>query len=314
MNIRKITIVLAVVLIIGAVVASRFLISSRQEEDGESQVVAREKVPKVQVVSVNNRTIQAPIRITGQLAAPDKVELYAEVSGLMQPTRARFKEGIPFAKGALLISLEDEESRFNLLSQKSALLNSLTQAMPDLKLDFPQAYQKWQDYLDNFDVNEPLPPLPETETPKEKYYLSTRNIYNQYYSIRSLEERLKKYKIYAPFSGVVTEANVNPGTLVRVGQKLGEFINANGFELIASMSVKELDYIQVGDRVMLYSDDIQGSWPGLVVRINNKVDTNTQTVEAFIAVSGARLKENMFYRVKSVPNRSAMPLPSLAMP
>ena len=40
-----------------------------------------------------------------------------------------------------------------------------------------------------------------------------------------MEATLDKYTIKAPFNVVVTQSNINPGTLVRNGQKLGEFIN-----------------------------------------------------------------------------------------
>ena len=38
-------------------------------------------------------------------------------------------------------------------SAKSSLYNSIAAIMPDLRLDFPDAFQKWQTYLNNFDLN-----------------------------------------------------------------------------------------------------------------------------------------------------------------
>ena len=53
----------------------------------------------------------------------------------------------------------------------------------------------------------------------------------QYYSIKNIEKRLSKYNITAPFNGVLTEALVTKGTLIRPGQKLGEFIDTSVFEI-----------------------------------------------------------------------------------
>lgn len=293
MNIRKVTIVLAVLVIIGAVVASRFLTSSNKGEE-KPKAISKKSILQVNTLRVKNRTIDAPITVTGKLAAPNKVEIFAEVSGVLKGGSLLFKEGSQFPRGSILINIDDEEARLNLLSQKSQLLNSITQMMPDLKLDFPDAFPKWQTYLDNFDVNKSLEKLPEPDTDKEKYYVISRDIHNQFYSIKSQESRLRKYHIYAPFSGVVAESNINPGTLVRVGQKLGEFINPYSYELEALVSIKDIDLLKVGDPVRLTSVDISGNWKGTIKRINTRIDPNTQTVKVFIATTGQRLKEGMF--------------------
>ncbi len=290
MKIRQISIVLAVLVIIGAVIASRFL-GSKEEEKPEAKPKA---LPKVNTITIKNSNIQAPIIVTGKLVAPDKVELFAEVSGVLLKSSQAFKEGNAFARGNLMISIDDEEARLNMLSQKSALLNAITRMMPDMKLDYPEAYPDWQQYLDKFDVESNLKPLPEVNQDKVRYYVIANNIYNQYYAIKSQEARLRKYRIYAPFSGVVSEANINPGTLVRVGQKLGEFINAYNYELQAAVSVGDLEFMKVGDQVKLTSDNISGEWLGVIKRISNRIDPSTQSVNVFIGVGGKKLKEGMF--------------------
>lgn len=309
MNIRKVSIVLAVLIVVGAIIASRFLASSTGEK--KKIEAPKEALREVGIIQVKNSTLQAPITVTGRLVSPDKVEVFAEVGGVLNQNSRRFKEGNVFTRGSVMISINNEEARFNLLAQKSALLNALTQAMPDLKLDYPEAFPKWKTYLDNFDVDKAIQELPKTDTPKEKYYMTTRSIYDQYYTIKSSEARLRKYFIYAPFTGVVTEANINPGSLVRTGQKLGEFVKSGGYELEASMNTNELDFIEIGDQVSIFSEDISGQWQGTITRINNRVDPNSQTVKTYITVSGARLKENMFMRaeITADPLKNVMAIP-----
>ncbi len=290
MNFRKISIVLGVLILVGGIVASRFMGSSEKQETQALVKQAR----LVQHLRVKTQTILAPIQVTGKLAAPNKVEIFAEVKGVLSRASARFKAGNQFGQGAILLQINAEQDYFALLSQKSSLFNALTRMMPDMKLDYPQAYPKWQAYLDSFQVEKPLSPLPATESNQEKYYVVAQNIYSQYYTIKSQEARLQKYNIYAPFTGVVTESLINPGTLVRDGQKLGEFINPYNFELEADMSVKDLDFLGVGDQVELYSEDISGTWPGVVKRVNRRLDPATQTVKAYIATSGKKLREGMF--------------------
>jgi multidrug efflux pump subunit AcrA (membrane-fusion protein) len=243
---------------------------------------------------VENKVIQTQINLTGRLEAKDKIEVFAEVGGVLKPDSRRFREGNYFNKGQILLSIDDEEARLNLLAQKSSLLNQITLIMPDLKLDYPEAFENWQAYLTRFDVTQPLYPLPKPTTDKERYFISVKNLHNLYYSIESAEARLKKYQVRAPFSGNVSESNITDGTLVRVGQKLGEFLNTSTYELEAAVTMQDLEYVKMGNKVTLRSNDISGEWQGTVSRISDKIDPNTQTVKVFITVSGSKLKEGMY--------------------
>lgn len=300
MNFRKISIVIAIIILVGAVFASRFISSQKEiKAPPPPQKIIR----TVRSEIIKNKTIQAPITLTGKLVAPDKVEIFAEVPGILQNTSARFKEGNVFGQGAVLIQIDSEEARLTLQSQKSNLQNILTQMMPDLKLDYPEDFQLWQNYLDAFSVNKSLAAFPEPSSAKAKYFLISKNIYNQYYSIKSQETRLRKHNITAPFQGVVTQSSINPGTLVRVGQKLGEFINNSSFELEAAVSLKDLNFLSVGDLVELSSEDIAGQWQGTVRRISKSIDPQTQSVKLYIQVNDSRLREGMFMNANIKANQ-----------
>ena len=69
------------------------------------------------------------------------------------------------------------------------------------------------------------------EDEKENYFITGRGILSGFYNVKNLEQRLSKYRLVAPFSGVLTEALVTEGTLIRSGQKLGEFIDPTVYEL-----------------------------------------------------------------------------------
>jgi RND family efflux transporter MFP subunit len=166
--------------------------------------------------------------------------------------------------------------------------------LPDIRLDYSANAPEWQKYLDDFDVNKPLPALPTPKSDKEKYFLSTRGLSAQFFNIKALEERLTKYTIFAPFGGVVTSAGVDPGTMVVAGQKLGEFSNPSTYELEASVSISDLEYIKTNQQVSLKSDNLNQTWQGIIRRISDKIDPNTQTVRVFVAVSGKELREGMY--------------------
>jgi multidrug efflux pump subunit AcrA (membrane-fusion protein) len=166
--------------------------------------------------------------------------------------------------------------------------------MPDLRLDYPEFFSKWQDYLTSFDMTKPTPALPEMTSEKEKFFISGRGILTSYYNVKNLEQRLSKYRISAPFSGVLTETLVTEGTLVRAGQKLGEFINTDVYELEVAVSKTFSDLLKVGEKVKLSAMDDATGYEGKVARINGRVDLASQTIKAFIEVKDATLREGMY--------------------
>lgn len=305
---RRIIMFAGLVLLIGAFALSRFL--SQQKEPPRPKV-AGTSVKKVDTIQVHLGNIPTTLDVQGELSAYDKIDLFSEVTGTLEQTARPFKVGTYFPKGAVLIKVEQEEAKLSLLSQKSNLLNAITQLMPDLKIDYPESYQNWKVYLDSFEVDAPIEAFPEPENDQEKYFIASRNLYSQYYTIKSQEERLDKYTLYAPFSGVITAASINPGAVVRAGQKLGELMGTGSYELEATVALRDLKYLAVGNPVELYSEDIEGHWDGKIRRISNQVDAGTQTVRVFISVGGKNLKENMYLRgdvvASSIDNAFALP-------
>ncbi|MFT6013827.1 MAG: membrane fusion protein (multidrug efflux system), partial [Chitinophagales bacterium] len=253
-------------------------------------------VKTVFVDTVENRSLNLNMQANGTLEAYRKVDLYAEVQGILKTDGKLFKEGQYYAGGSTILNIDNTEFNASLVAQRSVLFNQLMSAMPDLQLDYPAIYPKWQDYVNNFDVNRSLNPLPAFTTDQEKYFINSRNIVNSYYNIKNLEERLNKYFITAPFSGVVTEALVNNGTLIRAGQKLGAFIDPNQLELTISLSESFKDLVQVGNTVQLSNLEGSQSYSGKVSRINKVVDPSTQSIEVFISTNAKGLTDGMYLK------------------
>ncbi len=290
---RRIGIVAGLAILIGAFAIARLLGELKEPPQRKSQA---RQIKEVETFPVKNGPVPTTLSVQGELVAFDKIDLFAEVSGTLVETSRPFKVGAYFPKGSVLIRIDREEAKLSLLSEKSALLNSITQMMPDLKVDYPSSHAQWQTYLDSFDLEEKLRPFPEPLNQQEKYFIAARDLYRQYYSIKSAEERLSKYTLYAPFGGVITESNINPGSLVRSGQKLGELMNTNNYELEATIPVGELDFIERGAKVDLYSTEVEGQWEGYVKRISNRIDASTQTATVFIGLRGRSLREGMYLK------------------
>lgn len=305
---RRLGIVLGIAILAGAYSMYNYL-GNQSSPPKRKQVKPSQKT--VEVMQAINSEVASTLSVQGELIAYDKIDIFAEVSGTLSDTERPFKVGSYFPKGSVLIKVDDTEARLNLLSQKSSLVNSITQMMPDLKIDYPESYQNWKKYLDEFDVESAIKAFPEAVNDQEKYFIATRNLLSPYYNIKSQEERLSKYIIEAPFSGVITQTSINPGALVRNGQKLGELMNRGYYELEVTVPLSDLAYIKTGNPVTLESEDIQGSWTGRIKRINDQVDAGTQTVKVFIGISGKDLREGMYMQgdvaAKSIPDAMELP-------
>lgn len=290
-TLRKVLAVFFGILIIFAAIAISKKIAASKKPVA---TVAQKVVKSVYVDTVQNATIPVTINVNGNLQAVRKVELYAEVQGVFKQTGKLFKPGENYTSGSLLVDIDAAEFKAGLLAQKSNLYNLIAAAIPDLNLDYPDEAGKWKDYLLKFDLSKSLAPLPEFSNDKERFFITGQNIVSTYFNVKNLEERLAKHQIRAPFSGVLTEALITPGALVRSGQKLGEFIDPSLYELEVAVPKSYINKLRVGEKVVLNNIEKTKTWTGRVERINAVVNQATQSVNVYIQVSGADLNEGMY--------------------
>jgi multidrug efflux pump subunit AcrA (membrane-fusion protein) len=276
------------------ILAAALLIAVIFIQSNEKKKPKTEKVIKaIYTEEVQNKSIPLIISTSGNLTAKNKIELFSEVQGILKISNKDFKSGTWYKKGETIININSDEHLANLQSLKSNLLNTLITMIPDLKIDHPND-DKWQSYLKSFDLHKTTPELPSTNSEREKYFIAYRNIYTSYYNVKTQEVRLSKYKIEAPYNGILTEALVTPGSLVRPGQKLGEFIDPSVYEMEVSINAEFSYLLKKGSSVELRNLEHTKTRGGKVVRINGKIDQSSQTVKVFIQLNSSDVQEGMY--------------------
>ncbi len=291
MNLRKLILsILGVLLIIAAFYGAGLIVKNKNKPRPRPNKV----VKTVFVDTVQNGTVPIVISANGNLVAKRRMELYAEVQGVFRRGNKLFKAGQEYGSGETLINIDASEYYASVQSSKSSLYNLITSIMPDLRLDYPEIFPKWDAYLRSFDINKRTPPLPEMTSEKEKFFVSGRGVLTNYYNVKNQEQRLSKYIITAPYKGVLTEALVTEGTLIRSGQKLGEYINIGVYELEVAVSKTYSDLLKIGESVELVNLEGTETYTGKVSRINGRVDQASQTITAYIEVRNTSLKEGMY--------------------
>lgn len=294
---RKIILsVLGLLLIISAFLLAKNMIDNKQKPKPRFS----KTIKTVFVENVINKEIPIVIKASGNLVAKNKIELFSEVQGVLHTTKKEFKAGVNFSENETLLNINSDEFYASLQSQKSNLINIITAIMPDIRLDFPKEFNKWQAYLNNFDLNKVTPEIPKFSTNKEKYFVSGKGITTSYFNVKTLEVKLKKYSIKAPYNGILTETFVSDGTLVRAGQKLGEFIDPTIFEMEVSINAAFADLLKIGNTVSLTNLERTKTYKGKVIRVNGKVDLASQTIKVFIEVAHKDLKDGMYLEANVV--------------
>ena len=249
-------------------------------------------VKSVYAESVENTSIPLRIISSGQLVATRRVTLTSEVTGVL--VSSRFKEGVTYNKGQVIFTINNSETNANVSSQRSSFYSTLLTIMPDLKLDYPEIWPKWDAYLNSIDIEKNLPPMPEFTTDRERNFITANGVVTSFQNCKNLEIRSGKFVIYAPFNGVITQANVQEGGLVSQNQPLGEISSLGDYELELPVNISYLEYLKVGQQIELSLIEGSSTYNGKVVRINPRADVNSQSIIAYIRVVSKQLREGMY--------------------
>lgn len=312
MNYRK----LIVIAVAAAILGIGFL-AMRQFAGMKILPPERPKTTAVNYVKVNTveyRDMDTEVVAYGRITSSQPLTIMAEVGGRLLPGQINLKPGINFRRGQMLCRINDAEVRLNLQSRKSEFLNLIASSLPDFKVDFKEDYPAWQKYFENIDIDKPLEELPKTSSNQVKTFLATKNILRDYYSIKSAEENLKKYYIYAPYDGSIATVNLETGTIVSPGANIASIIRTDQLELEIPVEVNNIRWVNEGTEVDLMSEDGSKSWKGEVVRIADYVDPGTQSINVYVNIDAgpnSGLYDGLYLKtiIPGSPLENAMEIP-----
>lgn len=253
----------------------------------------------VYIELVKNDSNKIEIERNGKLQSSNRISIISEVQGIKKKNRNKsFKEGERFNKDETLIKINSDEFNSTVKQSRSELKNLIASVLPDIKIDYAENFNNWKNYFDNLSVEEPISKIPESASEKENLFLVGRGIESTYYKVKNLEERLSKYDIKAPFSGILVKGNISEGAFIVPNQILGEFIDPNNFEVGVNIPVNFIEKIKLNQSVSIISGGNKDDIMGKIKRINRKVDEMTQTVKIFIEFNNRNLFEGKFVEVK----------------
>ena len=248
-------------------------------------------------LQVSLQTHQPTIEAFTTVTALNMYPLISKVTAQVQDPKNTFIPGQAHDINATLLQLDDTDLRFNYYAQKSTLIKLVTQLLADFKLQFPARVSIWKQFLSNYSIEAPLPPLPKNESTKEKNYLSAKNIYNTYYSLRQIEVQLSNYRFVAPFKGNLLSPTVSHLDMVQSGQTLGYFIGDTTYKAEIMIPLTQRNTIQVGNKVVLTHSLTNTNIQTTIKSLSSSLDQESRTITAYVEFESTKECHNLVFDV-----------------
>lgn len=254
----------------------------------------------------------------GNVSSFNSLDLVSEVQGKLSQGKVDLKAGVKFRKGDLLYKVYDVEARYALRARKSGFINLIANILPDIKSDYANEFFKWNTYIESVKLNKTLPELPAWTSDKEKVFLASKQVLSEYFSIKGQEEQLKKYSVYAPFNGTITNVFVSDMSVVNPGSKVIKISQNSNFEISITIPTHQIESVKIGSKatILTTSNTIKGY--GKVVRVSDVLNQNTQSINVYIKaipiknqkfINGEYVKVDLNIEGKN----NGMTIPSLAI-
>jgi len=241
-----------------------------------------QQIKSVLVAKVKNTNIKNQITSSGRVVSLNNITISSEVQGRLIG-RNTFKKGTEIKKGNIIFSVKNTDLKLLIDAKKSNLMSLVSSILADIRLDFNSEYEKWDNFFHAIDLNNHLPELPKMSSSKEKNYIISRKILAEYLSIKSDEEKLRKYTVLAPFDGIITKSYSDVGGNVNPGSPVVDFIRKGEMEVELTVNTSEIKFINIGDAVS-FTDNGE-IYSGQIIRKGKFVNTNTQNISVFTSIT-----------------------------
>ena len=294
MNIRKTLIIVVsiiILLLFGLVSSISYNAGmSYGEQNAESiresritDSISHEKTLKIVSVQIaNNSNQNSEIKSSGRVVSLNNITISSETSGKLEGNFS-IKKGVKFRKGSVLFKVKNTDMYLLLKAKKSKFMNLLSSNLAEIKLDFTDEYKKWDDFFNSLSLEKTIGNLPETNSSKEKNFIISRGIMSEYLSVKSDEEKLRKYTIRAPFDGVISKSYTDIGANVNMGSPVIDVIRDGKKEVELTINTSENEFIKIGSEVLL--TDGTNTFVGKITRKGNFVNEKTQNISVFTEIS-----------------------------
>jgi membrane fusion protein, multidrug efflux system len=269
---RKALMIVGVVLLILLIAGVITLLDHASHDRALAKETERETIPTVAIVHPVAEQPDEDLVLPGSLLAYEESPIYARTSGYL--VRWYKDIGSRVEKGELLAKIDTPEVDQE-LNQTRATRQQIVAQMDLAKI----SADRWENLLKTDSVSKQ-----ETDQQVSGYKQAQANLASADANVRRLEQ-LEGFKdVYAPFSGVLTRRNVDPGALINAGagaagRELFDLARVDPLRVYTSVPQAYAPFIKVGAKTTVTLQEFPGQkFVAKVARTAESIDPNTRTL------------------------------------
>ena len=267
-----------------------FALGSSEKESNKREVEPEVRLVETQSIFFEDLVLE--IEGNGVIESKKTLNVISEATGPVLFAKNDLKDGTFVNTGELILEIDSREVENTLYTMRSEFLNSLALVLPELKIEDPDTYNKWQSYFYSLDIHETIPELPEMSGSQEKIKLSTRSVYSKYYAVKNQEILLSKYRITAPFAGYIKSNRIVEGSYVSRNSHLFTLSDAIHVEIAIPLLVDEVSLLNFSPppTVKVFPDNHEEEIIfGKIYRKETLLNRNSQTLNVYVSFTNGRL-------------------------
>jgi membrane fusion protein, multidrug efflux system len=276
---RKALVIVGLVLLVLSIAGAATLIARRSQERALAKETERSTIPTVAIVHPQAEKPDEELVLPGSLLAFAESPIYARTSGYL--VRWYKDIGSRVHEGDLLATIDAPEVDQELNQTRAAR----QQIVAQLELAKSSA-ERWENLRKSDSVS-----AQEADQQTSAYKQAQANLAAADANVRRLEQLENFKKVYAPFSGVITKRNVDPGALINAGagasgRELFDIARIDPLRVYTSVPQAYAPFIKVGGQTTVTLQEFPGQkFLGKIARTAESIDPNTRTLLTEVDVS-----------------------------
>jgi membrane fusion protein, multidrug efflux system len=269
---RKALMIVGVALLVLFLAGAITLIGRASHEQALAKETERETIPTVAVVHPLSEKPDEELVLPGSLLAYEESPIYARTSGYL--VRWYKDIGSRVTEGELLATIDTPEVDQE-LNQARATRQQIVAALELAKI----SADRWENLRKTDSVS-----AQEADQQTSGYKQAQANLAAADANVRRLEQLEGFKQVYAPFSGVLTRRNVDPGALINAGagvsgRELFDIARVDPLRVYTSVPQAYAPYIRVGESTTVTLQEFPGQkFSAKVARTAEAIDPNTRTL------------------------------------
>lgn len=305
---RKALMIVGIALLVLLIAGAATLMGHASHERALAKETEAQTVPTVAIVHPQAEKPDEELVLPGSLQAYEESPIYARTSGYL--VRWYKDIGSRVKEGELLASIDTPEIDQELNQTRAAR----QQIVAQLELAKISA-ERWENLRKSDSVS-----AQEADAQTSGYKQAQANLAAADANVRRLEQLESFKRVYAPFSGVLTKRNVDPGALINAGagaagRELFDIARVDPLRVYTSVPQAYAAFIKVGEKTTVTLQEFPGQkFSARIARTAESIDPNTRTLltEVDVPNKDGRLLPGSFgevhFAVGSNVNKVTVPI------